>query len=106
MATANVNEASIKSHIYAGRFAYTRRTMLPRDLCGIFLPTAKRWRDIPMRTKGGSECTTTSVSVTMRRVAVCFGVIRFVPGKEKEKSLEEQRGYIRGHRFLPGSRAK
>lgn len=28
-----------------------------------------------------------------RHDAVCFGVIRFVPEEEKEKSLEEQRGY-------------
>lgn len=40
-----------------------------------------------------------------RRDAVCFGVIRFVPGKEKEKSFQEQRGYTETP-ISPGSRAK
>lgn len=84
--------------------------MLLRDLCGIFLPTAKRWRDISMRTRDESECAATSVSVTMlraapRRAAVYFEVIRFVLGKEKEKSLEEQREYTETP-ISPGSRAK
>jgi len=39
------------------------------------------------------------------RDAVCFEVIRFVPGKEKEKSLEEQRGYTETP-ISSGSRAK
>lgn len=43
--------------------------------------------------------------VAPRRDAVCFGVIRFVLGKEKEKSLEEQRGYTETP-ISPGSRAK
>lgn len=37
--------------------------------------------------------------------AVYFGVIRFVPRREKEKSLEEQRGYTETP-ISPGSRAK
>lgn len=47
----------------------------------------------------------TSVSVTMRRAvprrdAVCFEVIRFVLGKEKEKSPSKNNANIRRHRFL------